>query len=462
MSSTHRIELAGCTPEPLMSYLKALGVLRLVGEQADAEARGRWADDELILDATLSKESITAFFLESYAPTPIIGPWAGGSGFFGSDNRSAVQAISASSGGRLASYRLTILKAQQILADEELSDKPSGEEKARLLRRYRREMPDLFVRWMDAALALGADSEWYAPLLGTGGNDGRLDFTQNFMQRVVELGLNEVRPPRASTILLRSALWGEPVAGLGKAAVGQFSPGRAGGPNATQGMEAGSIDNPWDFLLAPEGSLVLSSAAVRRLGAASAGRAAFPFDRVPSSRGRFWKRRRSGGGSRRVMAAALAPAGIHKGNRVAIYGRARGRWRQTSPRCCRVFASGRGTGNGSRRLSIFQVRTTQAKRESILGRCSGAISSPRRPSQRAGLVIWDRSVARRILRARPRRRAGSIAGRGKANRVSDLSVLEARAERGSTGSPDRIRRRRTGVGCDRRSTSREGHLQARA
>ena len=28
--STHEIVLTGCTPEPLMSYLKALGVLRLV------------------------------------------------------------------------------------------------------------------------------------------------------------------------------------------------------------------------------------------------------------------------------------------------------------------------------------------------------------------------------------------------------------------------------------------------
>ena len=36
------IVLAGCTPEPLMSYLKAIGVFRLVSEQADASARGCW------------------------------------------------------------------------------------------------------------------------------------------------------------------------------------------------------------------------------------------------------------------------------------------------------------------------------------------------------------------------------------------------------------------------------------
>ena len=34
------IMLHGCTPEPLMSYLKALGILRLVAEQADPRSTG--------------------------------------------------------------------------------------------------------------------------------------------------------------------------------------------------------------------------------------------------------------------------------------------------------------------------------------------------------------------------------------------------------------------------------------
>ena len=36
------IVLAGCAPIPLASYLKALGVFRLVAEQKDECARGRW------------------------------------------------------------------------------------------------------------------------------------------------------------------------------------------------------------------------------------------------------------------------------------------------------------------------------------------------------------------------------------------------------------------------------------
>lgn len=36
------ILLEGCASRPLAAYLKALGILRLVGEQADANARGAW------------------------------------------------------------------------------------------------------------------------------------------------------------------------------------------------------------------------------------------------------------------------------------------------------------------------------------------------------------------------------------------------------------------------------------
>ena len=39
MPSPETLFLSGCTPEPLMGYLKALGVFRLVSEQADPNCR---------------------------------------------------------------------------------------------------------------------------------------------------------------------------------------------------------------------------------------------------------------------------------------------------------------------------------------------------------------------------------------------------------------------------------------
>ena len=41
--------------------------------------------------------------------------------------------------------------------------------------------------WLDACFALGEDGPSFFPLLGTGGNDGRLEFTNNFMQRLADV-----------------------------------------------------------------------------------------------------------------------------------------------------------------------------------------------------------------------------------------------------------------------------------
>src|SRR5437763_10529963 len=74
--------LHGCTPEPLMSYLKALGVLRLVAEQVDPEARGAWRAGVFVLSSQLDEDALMKFFLEKYRPTPMLAPWNGGCGFY--------------------------------------------------------------------------------------------------------------------------------------------------------------------------------------------------------------------------------------------------------------------------------------------------------------------------------------------------------------------------------------------
>lgn len=273
----HDLELPGCTPEPLMAYLKALGILRLVSEQKDGTARGWWRNDTFWLRSALDHDALITFFVEEYRPTPIVAPWAGGSGFFKKDNKEAVQELASSVVNRLALYREVIHSVRAIVNQEGVGDKPTKADKARLIRRYRRELPDEVVAWMDSAMVLQHDGQGFAPLLGTGGNDGRLDFTQNFMQRIVRLGLHKVEQPTdQSREWLALALFASR-ARLDSASVGQFAPGRAGGPNATQGMEGDAADNPWDFVLMLEGTLMLGGAAVRRFGIADSARAGFPF-----------------------------------------------------------------------------------------------------------------------------------------------------------------------------------------
>jgi CRISPR-associated protein Csx17 len=279
------LRLGGCTPEPLMGYLKAVGVLRIVAEQADRDARGSWNDGIFVLETKLCRDELIRFFLEEYRPTPIVAPWAGGSGFFGRDNRSAVDAICESGSGRLAEFAALIRRVDCLLRESGVGTKPSAETKEQLLRLYRRELPDEFVRWIDTAIVLRATGQSYPPLLGTGGNDGRLDFSQNYMQRLVSLGFARDRLAAGAPAWLRQALFAEPASGLLSAAVGQFDPGRAGGPNATTGMEGGALVNPWDYSLMLEGTLLLAGSAARRLGHDQGGYAAFPFTVRPSTVG---------------------------------------------------------------------------------------------------------------------------------------------------------------------------------
>ena len=77
----HLHVLKGCFPAPLANYLKAPGILRLVGEQADLQARGWWEGETFCLLTKLSKEELEAL-LGSYEPTPLMSPWNKGCGFF--------------------------------------------------------------------------------------------------------------------------------------------------------------------------------------------------------------------------------------------------------------------------------------------------------------------------------------------------------------------------------------------
>jgi CRISPR-associated protein Csx17 len=308
---SNEVMLNGCAPAPLIHYLKALGVLRLVAEQFDPQVRGSWHGDAFMLITNKTGEDIVRFFLDQYRPSPIVAPWNGGSGFYAQDkNQSAmIEALSGVKTARLDNYRSTIAVASAIVANREVQ--PRDEEKTELLRRARREFPDCALAWLDAAFVLGLEKPDYPPLLGSGGNDGRLDFTINFIARLLsvlpeaiqqeanaqletkssEKRLDETKRAKLKERLamqseaqielskrqLLAALFRDRVATLTEAAVGQFYPAGAGGVNATQGVSGGSYVNPWDFILAMEGTLILANATVRRLSAGARSRASFPF-----------------------------------------------------------------------------------------------------------------------------------------------------------------------------------------
>lgn len=273
----NEIVLAGCTATPLANYLKALGVLRLLSVQYP-ETRGCWRGDRFVLMTALGREGIERFFLLEYTPTPIMAPWNGGSGFYDKDNKDALQRIMQSNDARFADYKACLAVADSALDGHDRTASPKDDDKANLLVAIRSQIPDSALGWFDASVLLAGDSPQYPPLLGTGGNDGRLDFTNNFMQRVLDvLPSNDESVAQSSLGWLQTSLFAEPTPGLTKSAIGQFSPGQAGGPNAGTGFDADSSINPWDFVLMIEGALLFAAAAVRRNADDPFGVLSYPF-----------------------------------------------------------------------------------------------------------------------------------------------------------------------------------------
>ena len=281
------ILLPGCTPTPLASYLKALGILRILAHQCpESQPQGFWRKNTFNLVSKLDKDTLAAFFLNRYAPSPIVAPWNGGSGFFPKDNRTALNAILASDSERFSNYRETILKAQTAITALNLKEKPEKEVKEKLLLRCRNTFSEPALEWLDSAFVLTDDGTKYPPLLGTGGNDGRLEFTNNFMQRLVEVfHLSDAAKTQLSSKQLDNALFEISIKGLEDNPIGQFSPAASGGANSSTGFGAKSVVNPWDFILALEGAMLFAAAAVKRLEGNSPGQLVYPFCVQPSGSG---------------------------------------------------------------------------------------------------------------------------------------------------------------------------------
>lgn len=342
----NELTLEGCTPEPLMAYLKALGVLRLVSEQRDPDARGHWEAGVFKLNTALDRAALVKFFRDDYKPTPLLAPWNGGSGFYvkldldeflesggnatfkDRDVVAAINAIESSNVERLKPYSEQIRETKRALGTlaervdfkhalaEPLSRWP-GATSSSAKKTVKKEATDIlntmmlfrsgddtfsigkaakdeFVSdlrgkvltndglfWLDAALAMRTGQKknrTESPTLGSGGNIGNSDFSARFAQllpQVMPLQSGESRPGTCEA-WLNAALFGTPAPQLEKISVDQFDPGKAGGANGTQGMDAAPMLNPWDYLLMMEGALVLAGNTSRQLGAGRAA-ASFPF-----------------------------------------------------------------------------------------------------------------------------------------------------------------------------------------
>lgn len=283
---TSTLELPGLRTEPLSAYLCAVGVLRVLHNHlGESQARGVWLADEFAIHGEWTQQSLVRFFTERYRPTPVVSPWSGGSGFWPKDNKTSLNAIMASDDPRLEDYRYAITESKRVLDELGIIDKfDAPGAKLKLLREFRSRLPDRMLQWADAVYVLGQTDVSYMPLLGTGGNDGRLEFSQNYMGNVVSIMLDP-KGKEKSAAWLTDALFGTSTTPLLNASVGQFHPGGVGGPNAASGLVGESLVNPWTYVLMIEGAMAWAGSVSRRMNSSLRGRAVFPFTVTPVAAG---------------------------------------------------------------------------------------------------------------------------------------------------------------------------------
>lgn len=291
--TTNAVSLNGCASTPLLAYLKALGIFRLVASPAnnvnktaaDPDVRGCWTNGHFHLHCKLNGKMLLKFFLDDYVPSPIIAPWNGGSGFYPGLKKNGIEPLMRHDvNKRFLPLQEAIKIAKEEINNRNLISRPEDTaDKANLINALRSRYPASALRWLDAVVSLSKDSLSFPPLLGTGGNDGRLDFTNNFMQRLVleKTGLFDVVTGKASSDsakLLGTSLFGDASNDMHDAPGGQFFPEGIGGPNSTSaGYEGKWSLNPWDFVFTLEGSIMFAGAATRRHQSTRRSSASFPF-----------------------------------------------------------------------------------------------------------------------------------------------------------------------------------------
>ena len=93
----------GCGPSRWPATWPGLGLIRVIGEQADPAATAAWTPDGLVIDHDRGRPA-PAWLADEYVPTPVLSPWNSGSGFGAKDKEPlrALEALLAHPSPRLA------------------------------------------------------------------------------------------------------------------------------------------------------------------------------------------------------------------------------------------------------------------------------------------------------------------------------------------------------------------------
>ncbi|WP_462325879.1 type I-G CRISPR-associated protein Cas8g1/Csx17 [Desulfoplanes sp.] len=245
----HIHTLKGCTPTPLAHYLKALGILRLVSEQKDENVRGWWENDVFNIATALSSEELMNFFLYEYCPTPITSPWNGRSGYYEKGGKAAKEALGVienTQASRFENYRNLIKAIKELVYKK----KPSNEnEKSKLIITIKNKINNDFLSWVNTAVVISKSRKMLFPsILGSGGNEGSMDFSSNFMQNLIKIfdvTSEDNVPSLTSKYDLNTSIFGGEKRAFNNTNCSMMS--------HAPGL---SLLNAWDFVLSFEGTII--------------------------------------------------------------------------------------------------------------------------------------------------------------------------------------------------------------
>ncbi|HDR68031.1 MAG TPA: type I-U CRISPR-associated protein Csx17 [Bacteroidaceae bacterium] len=154
-------------------------------------------------------------------------------------------------------------EAKKIRSQVKQIQKKKSPGKEDIISECRDRLNDQVAEWIDASTIIAPDgSAAYPPILGTGGNDGRFEFSNNFMGCIVN---QFIKNTESSESLLKNALFDEKTEYLQNISIGQYDPSRTGGFNQGNGIENKDEfkANPWIFILTFEGTIPWASSIIK-------------------------------------------------------------------------------------------------------------------------------------------------------------------------------------------------------
>ena len=280
----NEIQLDGCNATPIASYCKSLGIFKILNKK-DSTIRAYWKNDKFILVTNLTKKDILNFIINDYTPTPILGPWS-----YNKYNK-VVEELKNTDNPKFDSYKNEVTKTNQIISGffkfngknmceytiKERNDYLKNN-KIDFLNLCRNELSDETVYWLDTAFALHGKRYDCGPILGSGGNDGNYNMSENFLSCLIKLFSNKYHHKYKEWIEL--SLFNNITSLKDSDKVLKNITGH--NPNHNDSYVSGwSVNNknknPCDYVLMIEGMMLFAGSISKRQSKNSTSKTSFPF-----------------------------------------------------------------------------------------------------------------------------------------------------------------------------------------